>query len=239
MVLFPAIDIKNGKCVRLRQGKFDDLTVYNDDPVVAACAWRDQGAEYIHVVDLDGAREGTSFNLGILTAIAEETGLPIQTGGGIRSMENIQQRLDAGATRVIIGTKAVMEPEFVREALARYGNGKIVVGLDGRGEAAATYGWEQESTKTIIDLAREFALMGVATIVYTDITRDGMMTGPNIEYTRKLVDKTGIEVIASGGVSSLSDLDKLKRIGATGAILGKALYEGKLELADAVAKYRA
>ena len=237
MILFPAIDIKNGKCVRLRQGKFDDVTVYNDDPVVAACGWRDRGAQYIHVVDLDGAKAGTSTNIEILKRIAEETGLPIQTGGGIRSLDNIRERLGAGAERVIIGTKAVMEPEFVREALKEFGKDRIVVGLDGRGENAATYGWEQDSSKTIMELALEFADMGVKTVVYTDITRDGMLSGPNINYTRKLIDRTGMDVVASGGVSSSADLNKLEKIGAAGAILGKVLYEGKIDLADEVAKH--
>ncbi len=238
MILYPAIDIKDGKCVRLRQGRFDDVTVYEEDPVLAARHWRDEGAGHIHVVDLDGAKTGTSANLKIISRIAEETGIHVQTGGGIRSIENIRERLEAGAGRVIIGTKAVMEPEFVREALAEFGSDRIVVGLDGRGEAAATYGWEQDSSRTIMELACEFAEMGVKTIVYTDISRDGMLSGPNFEYTSKLASRTGIDIIASGGISSSADIDKLARMGAAGVIMGKALYEGKIVLRDEIAKRR-
>jgi len=238
MKLYPAIDIRNGKCVRLRQGRFDELTVYNDDPVAAALEWKKQGAGYIHVVDLDGAKAGDSSNIAVIGKIAEATGLPIQTGGGIRSLDNIKQRLDAGVARVIIGTKAVNEPEFVAEALLRFGAERIVVGLDGRGEAAATYGWEQDSSSTILDLACRFAGMGVETIVYTDITRDGMLSGPNFEYTKKLIDNTGIDIIASGGIAESSDLTKLEKIGAAGAILGKSLYEGRISLAEETAKRR-
>ncbi len=238
MRLYPAIDIRNGKCVRLRQGRFDELTVYNDNPVDAALEWKRQGAEYIHVVDLDGAKAGDSSNIGVIRKIAEATGLPIQTGGGVRSIENIRERLDAGAARVIIGTKAVKEPEFVEQALLEFGADRIVIGLDGRGEAAAIYGWEQESTSTILELACKFAGMGVGTIVYTDISRDGMLSGPNFDYTKKLITETGIDIIASGGIASSADLNKLERIGAAGAILGKSLYEGRISLEKETAKHR-
>lgn len=238
MRLYPAIDIRNGKCVRLRQGSFADVTVYNDDPVSVAAEWKAQGAEYIHVVDLDGAQAGRSVNLGIIRSIAETTGLPVQTGGGIRSLDNIRDRLDAGVTRVIIGTKAVNEPEFVAEAIAKFGADRIVVGLDGRGGIAATAGWEQESGIEILDLAQKFETMGVRTIVYTDISRDGMLTGPDIEYTEKLVNETGIDIIASGGVSSGFDLERLEDIRVEGAILGKSLYEGRIILKDEIAKRR-
>ena len=237
MKLYPAIDIKDGKCVRLRQGDFDKVTVYGEDPLVAAREWKSQGADRIHVIDLDGARSGESSNLRIIRNIADETGLFIQTGGGIRSVEAIRARLDAGVSRVIIGTRAVNEPEFVRQAIELFGADRIVVGLDGHEEYASVAGWEQDSDKTILDLARGFETMGVKTIIYTDISRDGMLTGPNIMYTEKLINETGIDIIASGGIGSDLDLELLEEIGAAGAVLGKSLYEGKINLHDAVLKY--
>ena len=161
MILYPAIDIKGGKCVRLKQGDFDKVTVYGEDPMVAAKDWLAQGAQWLHVIDLDGARSGESPNLTIIGKIADETGLKIQTGGGIRSFEAIESRLNAGVTRVIIGTRAVNEPEFVDEAIKRFGADRIVVGLDGHGEYASTAGWEQDSDRTILDLAHDFEKMGL------------------------------------------------------------------------------
>ena len=237
MKLYPAIDIKDGKCVRLRQGDFDKVTIYGEDPVVMAREWKAQGAQRIHVVDLDGARSGESPNIGILKDIVDETGLFIQTGGGIRSIEAIRMRLDAGVGRVIIGTRAVNDPEFVREAIDIFGADRIVVGLDGHEEYASTSGWEKDSDKTILELARGFEEMGVKTIIYTDISRDGMLSGPNIMYTEKLINETGIDIIASGGVGSPVDLELLEEIGAAGVILGKSLYEGRIILKDAIAKH--
>lgn len=230
MRLYPAIDIRNGKCVRLKQGDFNEVTVYDEDPVAVAQKWADAGAEYIHVVDLDGALAGSAVNLKVISDIAKTTGLPVQTGGGIRTLENIKDRLDAGVARVIIGTKAVTDPKFVAEAIKEFGADKIVVGLDGRDGKAATHGWENESDLTILDLARDFAAMGVKTIVYTDISRDGMLSGPDIMYTEKLIDETAIDIIASGGIATSNDLEILEQIGAEGAILGKSLYENKIDL---------
>lgn len=238
MRLYPAIDIRGGKCVRLRQGKFDNVTVYNDDPVSVAMEWKAQGAEYIHVVDLDGAQAGNAANLDIIGHIAESTGLPVQTGGGIRTLDDIRARLDAGAQRVIIGTVAVQNPQFVADAIARFGAEHIVVGLDGKGEKAAVRGWEEESDKSILDLAVEFDKMGVRTIVYTDISRDGMLSGPNIIYTEKLVNETGLDIIASGGVAEPCDLGRLEEIGVEGVILGKSLYEGTIVLKNEIEKYK-
>ena len=237
MRLYPAIDIKDGKCVRLRQGDFDLVTVYKDDPLEAAREWKEKGASCIHVVDLDGARSGESPNLKIIGEIAEQTGLFIQTGGGIRSVEAIRARLDAGVSRVIIGTRAVKEPEFVRRAIETFGADKIVVGLDAHEEYAAVAGWEEDSDRTILDLARDFEQMGVKTIIYTDISRDGMLSGPNIMYTEKLINETNIDIIASGGIGSPLDLELLAEIGAAGAILGKSLYEGRIDLKDALLRY--
>ncbi|MBO4415789.1 MAG: 1-(5-phosphoribosyl)-5-[(5-phosphoribosylamino)methylideneamino]imidazole-4-carboxamide isomerase [Lachnospiraceae bacterium] len=238
MILYPAIDIKGGKCVRLKQGDFDQVTVYGDDPMNAAKDWLSQGASWLHVIDLDGARSGQSPNLEIIGRIADETGLKIQTGGGIRSFEAIESRLDAGVSRVIIGTRAVNEPEFVAEAIEKFGAERIVVGLDGHGEFASTAGWEQDSNKTILDLAKEFEKMGVKNIIYTDISRDGMLEGPNITYTERLICETGIDIIASGGIGSPLDLEILEEIGAAGAVLGKSLYEGKISLKNAILKHK-
>ena len=234
MKLYPAIDIKGGKCVRLKQGDFDQVTVYNEDPVVVAKEWKAQGADCIHVIDLDGARSGESPNLKIIGDIIRETGLYIQTGGGIRSIEAIRSRLDVGVGRVIIGTRAVREPEFVREAIETFGAERIVVGLDGHEEYAAVAGWEEDSDKTILDLAQGFEKMGVKTIIYTDISRDGMLGGPNIIYTERLINETNIDIIASGGIGSPLDLELLEEIGAAGAILGKSLYEGRINLREAL-----
>ena len=234
MKLYPAIDIKGGKCVRLKQGDFDQVTVYNEDPVIVAKEWKAQGADCIHVIDLDGARSGESPNLKIIGDIIRETGLYIQTGGGIRSIEAIRSRLDVGVGRVIIGTRAVREPEFVREAIETFGAERIGVGLDGHEEYAAVAGWEEDSDKTILDLAQGFEKMGVKTIIYTDISRDGMLGGPNIIYTERLINETNIDIIASGGIGSPLDLELLEEIGAAGAILGKSLYEGRINLREAL-----
>jgi len=237
MILYPAIDIKDGKCVRLKQGDFDQVTVYGEDPVIMAGEWQKKGTRWLHVVDLDGARSGESPNLQIIRSIVENTGLKVQTGGGIRSMEAIKARIDAGVERVIIGTRAVNEPEFVAEAIAQFGAGRIVVGLDGHEEYASVAGWEEDSDKTILDLAVMFEKMGVKTIIYTDISRDGMLGGPNIVYTEKLINETNIDIIASGGIGSPLDLELLAEIGASGAILGKSLYEGRIDLKDALLRY--
>lgn len=237
MRIYPAIDIRNGKAVRLKMGNYDDMTVYGDDPVKIALDFKALGAQYIHVVDLDAARVGESENSKVIGRIAIETGLPVQTGGGIRSLENIETKLNAGVARVIIGTRAVQEPEFVGKAIERFGADKIVVGLDAKNGMAAVHGWEVESDKTVIDLAEQFRDMGVQTIVYTDISRDGMLSGPDVMTTEKLVDITGLDIIASGGVGSSFDLERLEEIGVEGVIIGKAYYEGKVDLKKEIPKY--
>lgn len=236
MKIYPAIDIIDGRCVRLRQGSFDDVTVYRDDPAEVAEEFMKQGAEYIHVVDLDGAKKGHDVSAPIIRRIVESTGLPVQTGGGIRSLEDIRFKLSTGIARVIIGTMAVKEPQFVKDAIKAFGAERIVVGLDGRGGIAAINGWEQQSTADIISLACSFADMGVKTIVYTDISRDGMLIGPDVEYTARLVKETGIDIIASGGIGSPDDLAQLDTIGVEGAITGKAIYEGKINLREEILK---
>ena len=238
MRIYPAIDIRGGKCVRLRQGMFTDMTVYNDDPVQVALGFKEVGAQYIHVVDLDGALAGHGVNAGVISAIAKETGLPVQTGGGIRTIDNIREKLETGVSRVIIGTRAVREPEFVKEAIEVFGAEHIVAGLDGKNGRAAVAGWETESELEIIDLALRLKGYGLKTVVYTDIARDGMLTGPNFEYTKRLVDETGLDIIASGGVGSDVDIDMIAEAGVEGVITGKAIYEGKINLPYILSKYR-
>lgn len=235
MRILPAIDLKNGRAVRLKKGNYDDMTVYSDDPVSIAEGFKRMGAEMIHVVDLDGARTGDGINEQMIRRIVDATGLKVETGGGIRSLDNIAAKLEAGATRVIIGTMAVREPEFVGRAIERFGAERIVVGLDGRGGKAATEGWEKDSTTEILELALRFREMGALTVIYTDISRDGMLCGPDLEYTERLVKETGMEIVASGGVGCSEDLRAVERTGAQGVIVGKAYYEGRIDLEREIA----
>ncbi len=236
MQIYPAIDLKNGQCVRLKQGRFDDVTSYGDDPVQRAKIWEQAGATYIHVVDLDGARTGNSYNLEAIKKIVSAVNVPVQTGGGIRSMRDIEQRIDAGVSRVIIGTAAVNNPEFVKEAVRVYGD-KIAVGIDASKGMVATDGWEKISDVPAIVLCKKMAEIGVKTVVYTDISKDGMMSGPNIESTKELVEQSGINIIASGGVSTMSDLEGVESINAQGVIIGKALYQGALDLKEVIERF--
>ena len=236
MQIYPAIDLKNGQCVRLKQGRFDDVTSYGDDPVQRAKIWEDAGATYIHVVDLDGARTGNSYNLEAIKKIVAAVNVPVQTGGGIRSMRDIEQRIDAGVSRVIIGTAAVNNPELVKEAVRVYGD-KIAIGIDASKGMVATDGWEKISDVPAIELCKKMAEIGVKTVVYTDISKDGMMSGPNIESTKELVEESGIDIIASGGVSTMSDLEGVESINAQGVIIGKALYQGALDLKEIIERF--
>jgi phosphoribosylformimino-5-aminoimidazole carboxamide ribotide isomerase len=236
MQIYPAIDIIDGKAVRLTQGKFDDVTVFNDDPADAAKAWVDAGASYIHIVDLDGARYGKSFITGIIKSIRERYDIPIQTGGGVRSLQDVTDRIEAGASRVIIGTAAVKNPELVKQAVELYGD-KIALGVDAKNGMVAISGWEEVSNVTAVDLCLKMKSYGVNTVIYTDISKDGMMCGPNIESTKDLIEKTGMDVIASGGVSQLSDVENVDKIGAAGVIIGKALYNGALDLKEVLNKF--
>ena len=234
MQLYPAIDIKNGQCVRLRQGLFQETQVYSSNPVKVAMSFLEQGATYIHMVDLDGALMGYSVNEEIFKAVVRETGLPIQVGGGIRTIKDIENKLDAGISRIIIGTKAVENPAFVKEAVAAFGADRIVVGIDAKDGMVAIEGWERVSSISALDLALKMKDYGVQTIVYTDISKDGMLQGPNVEQTKIISDSTGLNVIASGGVSSLKDLEMISLSGVHGAIIGKAIYENRVNLAKAV-----
>ena len=236
MLIIPAIDLKDGQCVRLRQGLMDDSTVFSDDPVAMAAQWVQQGCRRLHLVDLNGAFEGKPVNGGVVTAIAKAyPNLPIQIGGGIRSAETIEYYLNAGVQYVIIGTKAVKEPQFVTEMCKQFAR-KIIVGIDAQDGMVATDGWAEISAVKAVDLAKQFADDGVSSIVYTDIARDGMMQGVNVEATAQLAEACGIPVIASGGVTNMDDIRALKAVaarGVLGAITGRAIYEGTLDLAEA------
>lgn len=234
MLIIPAIDLKDGKCVRLKQGRMEDDTVFSDDPVATAAHWVNEGARRLHLVDLNGAFAGTPIHKNVVEAITKEfPELPIQIGGGIRSFETIEHYLEAGVSFVIIGTKAAKEPEFVEEACKKFG-GHIIVGIDAKEGYVATDGWANVMDLKATDLAKRFADAGVSSIVYTDIARDGMMQGVNIEQTVALADYCGLPIIASGGVTNLDDVRNLKgHHGILGAITGRAIYEGTLSLREA------
>jgi len=237
MLVIPAIDLKEGKCVRLEQGLMDKDTVFNDNPAAQARAWQDQGAEMLHIVDLDGAFAGQPRNRAAIEAIVKAITIPSQLGGGIRDMATIEAYLSLGLSRVIIGTAAQRNPELVREACAKF-PGQIVVGIDAKNGMVAVQGWAEVTDITAVDLARKFEGLGVSAIIYTDISRDGMLQGPNLEATRALAEAVSIPIIASGGVSSLKDIRNLMAIeasGVSGVITGKAVYTGAIRLAEAVA----
>ncbi|MBL4868988.1 MAG: 1-(5-phosphoribosyl)-5-[(5-phosphoribosylamino)methylideneamino]imidazole-4-carboxamide isomerase [Pseudomonadales bacterium] len=233
MLIIPAIDLKDGKCVRLRQGRMEESTVFSDDPVSMAAHWVEKGARRLHLVDLNGAFEGKPINGGIVKSIAAaHPNLPIQIGGGIRDIETIKTYIDAGVSYVIIGTKAVKEPDFVKQACDAF-PGHIIVGLDAKDGWVATDGWAEVSNVQVIDMAKQFEKAGVESIVYTDISRDGMMQGVNVEATVKLAEAVNIPIIASGGITNIDDVKALCDSGCkgiAGAITGRAIYEGTLEV---------
>lgn len=237
MQLYPAIDMKGGKCVRLTQGLFDQVKVYSDTPADMAKLWVSEGATFLHIVDLDGALAGRSVNEAAIRAIVESVQVPIQLGGGIRSAEAVQYMLDLGITRCIIGTRAVQQPEFIRDLIGQFGAERIVVGVDAKDGMVAVEGWEKVSSLTAADLCLQMKEYGVKHIVYTDISRDGTLTGPNVAATRALTELTGLDIIASGGMSCMADLEALHANGIQGAIIGKALYEKKISLPEAVARF--
>ncbi|PNV63845.1 1-(5-phosphoribosyl)-5-((5-phosphoribosylamino)methylideneamino)imidazole-4-carboxamide isomerase [Clostridium sp. chh4-2] len=237
MQLYPAIDIKNGACVRLTQGLFDNVKVYSDTPADMAKLWVSQGASFLHLVDLDGALAGRSVNEPAIREIVRSVSVPIQLGGGIRSREAVKNMLELGISRVIIGTKAVENPEFIRDLVNEFGSDRIVVGVDAKDGMVAIEGWEKVSSLTALSLCMRMKEYQVEHIVYTDISKDGMLSGPNVEYTKKLTEETGMDIIASGGVSSMEDLKNLYQAGIHGAIIGKALYEKRVDLKEAVAAF--
>jgi len=235
MIVYPAIDIKNGKCVRLVQGDPCNETVYGDDPVEIAHMWEDAGATFIHVVDLDGAFTGNPTNLPIVKEMVQSLHIPVQLGGGIRSLDDIALRLeDIGVERVILGTAVLETPEIVVEGVKRF-PGRIVAGLDAKNGKVLIRGWLKDTEQSIFHLTGKVKEMGVDTIVYTDVSRDGMLSGPNFEITAQLISKTGMNIIASGGIHHINDIIQLKNLGVSGVIIGKSLYTGDISIQSALA----
>jgi phosphoribosylformimino-5-aminoimidazole carboxamide ribotide isomerase len=235
VIIFPAIDLKDGRCVRLRQGDMAQATVFNDDPAAQARDFERAGFEWLHLVDLNGAFAGHSVNAPAIRAILSAIKIPMQLGGGIRDREAIESWLTAGVSRVILGTVAVSDPELV-SAAARAHPGRIAVGIDARDGKVAVKGWAEESTVSALELAKRFEGAGVAAIIFTDISRDGMMEGANVESTAALAKAVSIPVIASGGVNSVQDIERLRdsKSGIAGVVIGRALYDGRIEPADAL-----
>ncbi|MBS3976293.1 MAG: 1-(5-phosphoribosyl)-5-[(5-phosphoribosylamino)methylideneamino]imidazole-4-carboxamide isomerase [Syntrophomonadaceae bacterium] len=237
MMIIPAIDLRDAKCVRLYQGKLEEETVFSDDPVAVANRWAELGAPFLHVVDLDGAFCGYPRNSDIVREIARSVNIPVQVGGGIRTMETVAQVLATGVSRVILGTAAISQQSMVKEACREFGS-RILAGIDSRDGQVAVEGWAATVDRTALDLARQLADLGVERIIYTDIRRDGTMAGPNLEATRELAQASGLKIIASGGMASLEDVEKIARLeqyGVEGVILGKALYTGAISLPEALA----
>ncbi|MGB6011786.1 MAG: 1-(5-phosphoribosyl)-5-[(5-phosphoribosylamino)methylideneamino]imidazole-4-carboxamide isomerase [Desulfobacterales bacterium] len=236
MDVIPAVDIKNGKCVRLFQGRMDSETVFSDDPAAMAKRWEDEGAEFIHIVDLDGAIEKSPQNLGSIRKIINSVDAHIEVGGGIRDERTIRMFLEIGVKRVVMGTEAIRNPKLVKDACKEF-PGQIVVGIDARNGWVAIEGWTKTTQIKAVDLAIQFEDSGVAAINFTDIHRDGMQTGPNIEETRRLAEAVNIPVVASGGISSIEDIQNLmplETVGVVGVIIGRALYSGRLKLKEAI-----
>ncbi|KUO78500.1 MAG: 1-(5-phosphoribosyl)-5-((5-phosphoribosylamino)methylideneamino)imidazole-4-carboxamide isomerase [Desulfosporosinus sp. BRH_c37] len=238
MLLFPAIDLKEGKAVRLLQGRMEDSTIYSDNPVDVAKDFQNQGAEYLHMVDLNGAFTGKPVNDEIIRRIVGSVSLKIQVGGGIRTMERITELLELGVDRVILGTIAVKNPELVAEAARRYGR-RVIVGIDAKDGLVAVQGWAETTEMKAIDLGKAMKMVGIQSVVFTDISRDGMLQGPNLESTVQMARETGLSVIASGGITTLADLrnvqaEVLKGVSIEGAITGKALYSGAFTLREAL-----
>lgn len=237
MRIYPAIDIRGGNCVRLLNGDYDKETVYGSSPADMAEKWQSLGADFIHVVDLDGAKSGSGENRRAVGEICARVSVPVQQGGGIRTMEDMDAVAALGVSRIIIGTAAVKEPELVRQAVEKYGK-KVAVGIDAKDGYVATDGWTKVSGKTAVEFALEMKGLGVETVIYTDIATDGTLGGPNVAAMEEMVSRTGLNVIASGGVGCEADLDALSKTGVEGVIVGRALYTGSLKLEDIVNKYR-
>lgn len=237
MVIFPAIDIRGGKCVRLFKGDFSQETVFSDKPEAMAVKWQSQGGKFLHLVDLDGAVARKPQNLGVVQRIIDSVDIPVELGGGIRTMENIDEVLSLGVQRVILGSVAVQNPQLVKDACRKYGE-RIVVGIDAKDGIVAVDGWGISGNIEVGELARQMADVGVKTIIYTDISRDGTLSGVNVEATAKLARESGVKVVASGGVKSLADIRALlpyEKDGIEGVIVGKSIYTGSLQLREAVA----
>jgi phosphoribosylformimino-5-aminoimidazole carboxamide ribotide isomerase len=230
MIIYPAIDLLDGKCVRLTQGKYDQVKVYSEDPAAMAQTFADAGSKWVHIVDLNAAKTGVPFNQAIIAAVAKNTGLKVQTGGGIRNLATLKYLIEEiGVSRCVIGTSAIRDRAFTQRALALFGD-KIAIGLDAKNGEIAVDGWTSGSGVNVIDFAKIMQSIGAQTVIYTDIARDGMLTGPATESTRELVEATGLSVIASGGIGSEEDIVQIRTSGCSGVIVGKAIYEGKVRL---------
>ena len=233
MILLPAIDLYEKKVVRLTRGDYAQMTVYNDDPVAQAKLFQDAGAQWLHTVDMEGAKDGSTPNYSVIEAICKDTNLKVEIGGGIRSLDTIQKYLDAGVERVILGTKAVTDPAFLEESLDKFGS-HIAVGVDIKDGKIAIKGWLETAQDSVEDFFTKLCKLGVSTVICTDVSKDGMLAGTNVDLYRQLSQKFSLDLIASGGVSSQEDLTRLKELGLYGAILGKALYTGALDLKTAL-----
>ena len=236
MEVIPAIDLRGGRCVRLYQGDFGRETVYSEDPLAVARQWQEQGASRLHLVDLDGAAQGEPVNLDIIAAIVDQSEIPVQVGGGVRSSATAAKLMSIGVERVVIGTAAVRSPDLVRQLCQGGGAPRVVVAVDARDGLVAVQGWLEKTSVTAVDLGQRMAELGVERLLYTDISRDGTLSEPNFSATAQLVESTGLAILASGGVASLEHITQLARIGAEGVVVGRALYTGDLDLPAAIAK---
>ncbi len=235
MLLIPAIDLKNGRCVRLLQGEAAAETVYSDDPAAMARSFEDAGAKRLHLVDLDGAFLGKGANLASIRSILKNISIPVQLGGGLRTAENIEQMFEIGVSSVIVGTMAVKNPDVLEDVIQRFSGEKIILGIDARNRKVSIEGWQEGTEIDDVEFALRWKKLGIQRIVFTDIARDGMLSGPNMEALRDFARRTGLKIVASGGISSMDDLEKLKTLEADGVdqvISGKAIYEGKLDLKE-------
>ena len=235
MEIIPAIDLRDGRCVRLFQGDFAQETVFSDDPLATALSWQEQGGHRLHVVDLDGAVQGKPVHLDVISLVVRELAIPVQVGGGIRDLAAADAWLNAGVDRVVIGTAAVRDPEMVEKVCQRHGSQRVVVSVDAKDGMVALQGWTEASTVPVLELAQQMAGIGVVRLLYTDIARDGALTGPDITTNAELAEKTGLAVLASGGVATVDHIRELQPTGVEGVIVGRALYTGAVNLAEAVA----
>ncbi len=235
MDIIPAIDVLGGRCVRLYQGDYDKETVYSDDPAGVALYWEQEGASRIHIVDLDGAASGNRLNLAVIEQIAKDINIPIQVGGGIRDLTSVEELLDIGVGRIIMGTSAIEQPDLVKQACLFFGAQAVVIGVDARDGMVALRGWREVSSVSVLELVDHMSALGVNRIIYTDIYKDGTLTEPNFDAIEELVNGSGLSVIASGGISSVDHLKRLRDLGAEGAIIGMALYTGAINLKEAIA----
>ena len=233
MIIFPAIDIKDGRCVRLTQGKFDQVSIYNDNPAEVARLWESMGAQYIHLVDLDGAKDGSPASRDMVKSVIDAVDIPVQVGGGIRSLERADQLIELGARRIILGTAAVNDRELTQAVAERY-PGRTAVSVDAVNGMAAVNGWAKVSDTDVLDICTFMQEIGINTLIYTDILMDGMLKGPNFGEYERLMRETSLDIIASGGVTTKEDIERLAQMGIYGAIVGKALYDEKIDLKEAI-----